>query len=98
MAVEIKDVQEVAENLQKSFDEFKEKNNKRIEGIEQEKGKLAGEVETLNSKLTELEKLKGDLESELAAVKRPGAAPSQKWQQNTQKHLIFLCVRAAMTG
>ncbi|EAZ5304628.1 phage major capsid protein [Salmonella enterica] len=78
MAVEIKDVQEVAENLQKSFDEFKEKNNKRIEGIEQEKGKLAGEVETLNSKLTELEKLKSDLESELAAVKRPGGGTESK--------------------
>ena len=78
MSVEIKDVQEVAEKLQKSFDEFKEKNDKRVDAIEQEKGKLAGEVETLNSKLTELEKLKTELEGELAAVKRPGGGNATK--------------------
>lgn len=78
MAVEIKDVQEVAESLQKNFNEFKEKNDKRIDAIEQEKGKLAGEVETLNGKLTELEKLKTDLEGELAAVKRPGGGNASK--------------------
>lgn len=78
MSVEIKDVQEVAENLQKSFDEFKEKNNKRIDAIEQEKGKLAGEVESLNGKLTELEKLKSELETELVAVKRPGGGNVSK--------------------
>ncbi|MGQ7188523.1 hypothetical protein ACUODJ_38605, partial [Escherichia sp. HC-CC] len=39
--------------------------------IEQEKGKLAGQVETLNGKLSELENLKSDLEKELLELKRP---------------------------
>ncbi len=51
MAVEQKDVEQVAQELQAKFDAFKEKNDKRLEAVEQEKGKLAGEVETLNSKL-----------------------------------------------
>ncbi|HBT5692678.1 TPA: phage major capsid protein, partial [Klebsiella pneumoniae] len=48
MAVEIKDVEQVAQDLQQKFDDFKAKNDKRIDAIEAEKGKLAGEVETLN--------------------------------------------------
>ncbi|EFH7249765.1 phage major capsid protein, partial [Escherichia coli] len=71
MAVDIKDVEQVAQDLQQKFDDFKAKNDKRIDAIEQEKGKLAGEVENLNEKLTELENLKSDLEAELAEVKRP---------------------------
>ncbi|MHC8010125.1 phage major capsid protein, partial [Klebsiella pneumoniae] len=58
MAVEIKDVEQVAQDLQQKFDDFKAKNDKRIDAIEAEKGKLAGEVETLNGKLTELDQLK----------------------------------------
>ncbi|HBQ2909837.1 TPA: phage major capsid protein, partial [Klebsiella pneumoniae] len=71
MAVEIKDVEQVAQDLQQKFDDFKAKNDKRIEAIEAEKGKLAGEVETLNGKLTELDQLKTALEDELKQVKRP---------------------------
>lgn len=78
MAVDIKDVEQVAQDLQKKFDEFREKNDKRIEAVEQEKGKLAGEVETLNGKLSELDQLKSDLEAELAAVKRPGGGTQSK--------------------
>lgn len=78
MAVEIKDVEQVAQDLQKKFDEFREKNDKRIDAVEQEKGKLAGEVETLNGKLTELDQLKSDLEAELAALKRPGGGTQSK--------------------
>ena len=44
----IKDVEQVAQELQQKFDDFKAKNDKRVEAIEQEKGKLAGQVETLN--------------------------------------------------
>lgn len=72
MAVEIKDVQEVAEALGKKFDEFKSTNDKRVEALEAEKGKLAGQVESLNGKLSELDELKSALEKELASVKRPG--------------------------
>jgi HK97 family phage major capsid protein len=71
MAVEIKDVQDVAEALGKKFDEFKEKNDKRIEGLEAEKGKLSGQVDTLNEKLGELDELKSALEKELISLKRP---------------------------
>ena len=49
MAVDIKDVEQVAQELQQKFDDFKAKNDKRVDAIEQEKGKLAGQVETLNS-------------------------------------------------
>ncbi|MCL2892479.1 phage major capsid protein [Brenneria tiliae] len=78
MSVDIKDVEQVAQDLQKKFDEFKEKNDKRIDAVEQEKGKLAGEVETLNGKLAELDALKSSLEEELKAVKRPGGGTQSK--------------------
>jgi len=78
MAVEIKDVEQVAQDLQKKFDEFREKNDKRIDAVEQEKGKLAGEVETLNGKLTELDQLKSALEDELKEIKRPGGGTGSK--------------------
>lgn len=77
MAVEAKDVEQVAQELQVKFDDFRSKNDKRIDALESEKGKLAGEVETLNGKLTELDNLKSELEAELAAIKRPGGSPQQ---------------------
>lgn len=43
MAVEIKDVEQVAQELQAKFDDFKAKNDKRIDAIESEKGALAGQ-------------------------------------------------------
>ncbi len=78
MAIDNKDVGEVAKELKASFEEFQAKNDKRIDAIESEKGKLAGEVETLNGKLSELDELKSALEAELAAVKRPGGGPASK--------------------
>ncbi|MBO1110231.1 phage major capsid protein, partial [Plesiomonas shigelloides] len=84
MAVDIKDVEQVAQELQKNFDEFKVNNDKRIEGIEGEKAKLAEQVETLNGKLSELDELKSDLESELLSLKRPGA--TQKLSKDVTEH------------
>lgn len=78
MAVDIKDVEQVAQELQQKFDDFKAKNDKRVEAIEQEKGKLAGQVETLNGKLSELENLKSDLEKELLELKRPARGAQNK--------------------
>ncbi|HEI8515246.1 TPA: phage major capsid protein [Morganella morganii] len=78
MAVDNKDVSEVANELKSSFEEFQTKNNKRIDAIESEKGKLAESVETLNGKLSELDELKSSLEAELAAVKRPGGGVANK--------------------
>jgi len=78
MSVDVKDVEQVAQELQAKFDAFKEKNDKRLEAVEQEKGKLAGEVETLNGKLSELDELKSELEEELKQVKRPAGGPQSK--------------------
>ncbi|EML5156597.1 phage major capsid protein [Morganella morganii] len=78
MAVDHKDVSEVAKELKSSFEEFQKKNDKRIDAIESEKGKLAESVDTLNGKLSELDELKLSLEAELAAVKRPGGGVANK--------------------
>ncbi|ECJ9729252.1 phage major capsid protein [Salmonella enterica] len=78
MSVDVKDVEQVAQELQAKFDAFKEKNDKRLEAVEQEKGKLAGEVETLNGKLSELDELKSALEEELKQVRRPAGGPQSK--------------------
>lgn len=40
MAVDIKDVEQVAQELQQKFDDFKAKNDKRVDAIEQEKASL----------------------------------------------------------
>ncbi len=78
MSVDVKDVEQVAQELQAKFDAFKKKNDKRLEAVEQEKGKLAGEVETLNGKLSELDELKSALEEELKQVKRPTGGSQSK--------------------
>lgn len=75
---DIKDVEQVAQDLQAKFDDFKAKNDKRIEAIEQEKGKLAEQVESLNGQISELENLKSDLEKELADIKRPAGGSKNK--------------------
>ncbi|CDG88045.1 phage major capsid protein [Xenorhabdus bovienii] len=71
MAIEVKDVQQVAQEIQQRFDEFRQKNDQRIEAIEAQKGKLSEQVDTLNGKLSELDSLKSALEEELAGLKRP---------------------------
>lgn len=73
MAVELKDVELVAEELKSQFSEFQKKNDKRVDALESEKGELAGQVDTLNGKLDELDKIKSDLEKELVSLKRPGS-------------------------
>ena len=90
MAVEIKDVQEVAEALGKKFDEFKSTNDKRVEALEAEKGKLAGQVESLNGKLSELDDLKSSLEKELAGIKRPGAVAGKEVSEHKAAFLQFV--------
>lgn len=90
MAVEIKDVQEVAEALGKKFDEFKSVNDKRVEALESEKGALAGKVEALNGKLSELDELKSALEKELAGVKRPGASGGKEVSEHKNAFMQFI--------
>ncbi|WP_265494612.1 phage major capsid protein [Providencia heimbachae] len=78
MAVDHKDISEVAQELKGQFAEFQEKNNKRIDAIEAEKGKLSEQVDTLNGKLSDLDELKTNLEAELASVKRPDGSTGTK--------------------
>lgn len=74
MSVELKDIELVAAEIKGQFEEFKVKNDKRLEAIDVEKGKLAGTVDTLNEKLSELDSYKTALEQELKDLKRPGVA------------------------
>jgi HK97 family phage major capsid protein len=90
MAVEIKDVQDVAEALGKKFDEFKEKNDKRIDGLEAEKGKLSGQVDTLNEKLSELDELKSALEKELISLKRPDGTSTKAASEHKAAFMQFV--------
>jgi HK97 family phage major capsid protein len=90
MAVEKKDIEDVAEALGKKFDEFKEKNDKRIDGLESEKGKLSGQVDTLNEKLGELDNLKTALEKELADIKRPGGTGTKAASEHKAAFMQFV--------
>lgn len=81
MPVDSQDVQQVAEALGARFEEFKKANDLRLDGIVQEKSKLAESVEKLNGQLSELEQSKSDLEAELKSYRRPGGgAPGAKEQ------------------
>tara|TARA_Y100001951_G_scaffold103734_1_gene113268 strand:+ start:9188 stop:10390 length:1203 start_codon:yes stop_codon:yes gene_type:complete len=90
MAVEEKDIKEVAEALGKKFDEFKEKNDKRIDGLEAEKGKLSGQVDSLNEKLGELDELKSALEKELADLKRPDGTGTKAASEHKAAFMQFV--------
>jgi len=78
MALEKKDIEEVAKDIKGAFDEFKKANDKELEAIKAEKGKLSGQVDTLNEKLGELDNLKSELEKELKAAKRPGTTTGKE--------------------
>ncbi|MFG0501088.1 phage major capsid protein [Pseudomonas putida] len=76
MPVDTQDIAQVAQELGARFDEFQQKNNQRLDGIQQEKSKLAESVEKMNGTLTELDGLKGKLEAILAKQDRPGGGGS----------------------
>jgi HK97 family phage major capsid protein len=90
MPADIQDVKQVAEALGAKFDEFKSNNDKRIEAIEAEKSRLAGTVESLNEKLSELDGLKSDLEKEIAAIKRPGATDDKVVSEHKTAFMQFV--------
>lgn len=77
MAVDQKDVELVAQEIKNQFEQFKSANDQRLEGIVQEKAALAGQVDTLNGKLSELDNLKTSLENELKEIKRPAGGNKQ---------------------
>ena len=73
MAIDEKDIGEVAKELKGAFEDFKKSNDKEIESLKSEKAKLSEKTDKLNEKLGELDNLKTELEKELKAAKRPGA-------------------------
>ncbi|AUX84866.1 phage major capsid protein [Acinetobacter sp. ACNIH2] len=78
MGIEKKDIEEVAADLKGAFEEFKKKNDKELDGIKAEKGKLSEQVDKINEKMSELDNLKTELEKELKAAKRPGLAKGKE--------------------
>lgn len=76
MPVDNQDIAQVAADLGEKFEEFQKKNNQRLDGITQEKSKLAESVDKINGTLSELEGLKGQLEAILAKQNRPGGGGS----------------------
>lgn len=91
MGVELKDIELVADEIKGQFNEFKKQNDKRLDAVEAEKGKLTETVDTLNGKLDELESLKSGLEAELKELKRPGATgPSKEVQEHKTAFTQFI--------
>lgn len=90
MAIEKKDVEEVAKDLKGAFDDFKATNDKELEAIKSEKGKLSEQVEKLNEKLGDIDKLKTELEKELKAAKRPGVTGGEGVDEHKTAFYQFL--------
>lgn len=91
MGVELKDIELVADEIKGQFSEFKKNNDKRLDAVEAEKGRLAETVDTLNGKLDELESLKSGLEAELKELKRPGTTgPSKEVQEHKTAFTQFI--------
>ncbi|HGP3194243.1 phage major capsid protein [Pseudomonas aeruginosa] len=90
MPADIQDVKQVAEELGAKFDEFKQKNDKRVEALEAEKGKLVEQVETLNEKLGQLDDMKSALEKELAGMKRPDGTGTKAASEHKAAFMQFV--------
>lgn len=94
MPADIQDVQQVANELGARFNEFTQKNDQRLSGIEQEKSKLAETVEKMNGQLSELDNLRNDLLAELKSARRPGGgAPGLSKEQAEHKSAFEAFVR-----
>lgn len=90
MPIEKKDIEEVAADLKGAFEDFKKKNDKELDGIKAEKGKLSEEVDKINEKLGDLDKLKTELEKELKEAKRPGATDGKEVGEHKSAFYQFL--------
>lgn len=90
MAIEKKDIEEVAADLKGTFEDFKKKNDKELDGIKAEKGKLSDQVDKINEKLGDLDKLKDELEKELKAAKRPGATQGKEADEHKTAFYQFM--------
>lgn len=90
MAIEKKDIEEVAADLKGTFEDFKKKNDQELDGIKAEKGKLSKQVDKINEKLGDLDKLKDELEKELKAAKRPGATKGKEADEHKTAFYQFM--------
>lgn len=86
MPVDNQDIAQVAQELGAKFEEFQQKNNQRLDGILQEKSKLAESVDKINGTLSELDGLKGQLEAILAKQNRPGGGGGGGSPQDVDEH------------
>lgn len=90
MAIDEKDVTEVAKELKGAFEEFKKSNDKELDAIKSEKKKLEEKTDKLNEKLGEIDSLKAELEKELKAAKRPDATKGKDVEAHKTAFLQFL--------
>ncbi|MEW5968636.1 MAG: phage major capsid protein [Pseudomonadota bacterium] len=90
MAIDEKDIGEVIADLKGAFEDFKNANDKELEGIKAEKLKQTETTEKLNQKLGDLDKLKADLEKELKEAKRPGATSDKEVDQHKSAFYQFM--------
>lgn len=90
MAIDEKDVNEVAKELKGAFEDFKKANDKELNAIKSEKQKLEEKTDKMNEKLGEIDSLKAELEKELKAAKRPDAAKGKDVEAHKTAFLQFL--------
>lgn len=90
MAIEKKDIEEVAEALGAKFEEFKAKNDQRLDAMAAEKSAIVSQVDSLNAKLSELDALKSGLEAELKSAKRPGVAGGKETSEHKAAFMRFI--------
>jgi len=90
MAIDEKDVNEVAKELKGAFEEFKKANDKELDAIKSEKQKLEEKTDKMNEKLGELDNLKAELEKELKAAKRPGVVDRKEADEHKAAFSQFI--------
>lgn len=93
MPADIQDVQQVAEELQQRFTEFKSTNEKKLAAVEAENAKLSEKLEKQNEQLSQLDQLKQDIEAELKAAKRPVGGNGQSQEVQAHKTAFMQFVR-----
>ncbi|MBU6955758.1 phage major capsid protein [Hahella sp. HN01] len=85
MAVELKDIQDVADTLSARFTEFKAANDSNLEATKAEVIKLTEKTDKLNAQLSELEALKKELDGLYKKQNRPGTVEGDA---EYRKHFI----------
>ncbi|MFL0802581.1 MAG: phage major capsid protein [Agarilytica sp.] len=86
MSVDKQDIQEVAKVLGATVEKMQAANDKRLDGIEGEKAKLAGTVSDLTNNVLELQKHKDELESRLKEMENSAARPGRSADKDAEAH------------